>query len=290
MSAGPDLIALSPRDAARLADQVEAQAYADLYAAAPAELQAALGLQVRHLADATLLLAPRLPTAMFNRVISWGMEHDAHLAGLEALIAAYREAGSTTWWLHWNPFATPPDFPPNLQERGFSVPARRSWAKMLREIAPPPEIPSDLAIAPATDDSADAVAQAIAQAFEMPPFMAQWLRALHGRPRWQLYAIRDQGQVVGGGCLFLDGATAWLGMGAVLVSHRRRGGQGALMARRIADAIAAGARHIVTETGEAIGDEPNPSLANMRRSGFRMVASRLNFANPPLQAGTESGR
>lgn len=289
MSTDPDLIELSPRDAARLADQVEAQAFADLYAAAPAGLQTTLGLQVRQVAGATLLLAPGLPTAMFNRVIGWGMASGAELAALDELTAAYREAGSKTWWLHWNPFASPADMPARLQERGFSVPARRSWAKMLRGIAPPPEIPSDLAIAPATDDQADAVAQAIAQAFEMPPFMAQWLWALHGRPRWRVYAITAQGEVVGGGCLFLDGATAWLGMGAVLASHRRRGGQGALMACRIADAIAAGACHIVTETGEAIGEEPNPSLANMHRCGFRLVASRLNFASPSLQAGLESG-
>jgi hypothetical protein len=68
--------------------------------------------------------------------------------------------------------------------------------------------------------------------------------------------------------------------GAVRTSHRRRGGQGALMARRIADAVAAGARYLVTETGEPMADEPNPSLANMKRCGFVTVASRLNFVGP----------
>ena len=67
---------------------------------------------------------------------------------------------------------------------------------------------------------------------------------------------------------------------AVAESHRRRGGQGALMARRIADALAAGCRHITTETGEPVGDEPNPSLDNMFRCGFVTVASRLNFEAP----------
>ena len=42
----------------------------------------------------------------------------------------------------------------------------------------------------------------------------------------------------------------------------------------------AGARHLVTETGEPMGDEPNPSLANMNRCGFVTVASRLNFVGP----------
>jgi hypothetical protein len=49
------------------------------------------------------------------------------------------------------------------------------------------------------------------------------------------------------------------------------------MTLRIADAIAAGGKYIVTETGEPVGDEPNPSLSNMQRCGFRQIASRLNF-------------
>jgi hypothetical protein len=35
---------------------------------------------------------------------------------------------------------------------------------------------------------------------------------------------------------------------------------------------------VITETGEPIGDEPNPSLRNMAWCGFVRVASRLNYA------------
>jgi hypothetical protein len=52
------------------------------------------------------------------------------------------------------------------------------------------------------------------------------------------------------------------------------------MSRRIADAIAGGAAAIATETGEPVSDEPNPSLANMRRCGFACMASRLNLVAP----------
>jgi hypothetical protein len=70
-------------------------------------------------------------------------------------------------------------------------------------------------------------------------------------------------------------------MGSVAESHRRRGGQQALLARRIVDAIDAGCTAIVSETGEPIADEPNPSLANLLRCGFKVVASRLNLPGPP---------
>ena len=265
---------------ATIADDAEALAFADLYAAAPADLQGSLGLKVARIADATLLMTPGLPSPMFNRAMGLGLRNEAGVAEVEAVTAAYRRAGCANWWLHWNPFAAPADLPPKLPGLGFTVPARRSWAKVLRGTEPPTPITTDLQIEHATDAEAVPAAQAIVTAFEMPPFMTGWLASLHRRPGWTIYAASDGGQVVGGACLYVAGELAWLGMGAVLPSHRRRGGQGVLMTRRIADAIAGGARHIVTETGEPVGDEPNPSLANMKRCGFMTVASRLNFAGP----------
>ena len=271
---------VAARRAAVLADEAEALAFADLYAAAPQPLQASLGLQVERFAGATALLAPGLPSPMFNRVIGLGLESEAGDAEIEALIERYRRAGSANWWLHWNPFSAPEDMPARLGRLGFTLPARRSWAKVLRGTEPAPQITADLKITAATDHQADEAMREVVTAFEMPPFMAGWLRSLHGRPGWRVYAVTDGEQTVGGGCLFTSGDIAWLGMGSVRASHRRRGGQRALMSRRITDAIEGGARYIVTETGEPVGDEPNPSLGNMLRCGFVTVASRLNFAAP----------
>jgi len=268
------------RRLAQRADHIEALAFSDLYAALPAMLQPRLQLQVRRQGGATLLLAPGLPSSMFNRVIGLGLQCPAEAADLDALVAAYTRHGGSPWWLHWSPVAAPADFTQLLHDRGFTSPSRRSWAKVARGAMPPPQISTDLQIVPATTETLAETTAAITQAFGMPPFMPAWLSALQGRPRWQVYSVLDAGRPVGGGCLFIDGDAAWLGMGAVLESHRRRGGQGALMARRIADAQAAGCSHSFTETGEPVGDEPNPSLANMLRCGFVSVASRLNFEAP----------
>jgi GNAT superfamily N-acetyltransferase len=269
-------------DAARASDAAEAAAFADLFEAAPSPLREALGLEVHRLSEATLLLAPRLPTPMFNRVIGLGLGAEfATLDDVEAIATVYRDAGVADWWIHWNPHAQPEGFDALLRERGWRLPARHHWAKMLRAAGPARAVATSLHVSAANDVDAVETAQAIARAFDMPPPMATWLRALHGRPGWRLYAARDGDRVVGGGCLHVDGERVWLGMGAVLPDARGRGGQQALMARRIDDAIAAGARWIATETGEPIADEPNPSLENMRRMGFEAVASRLNLAAPP---------
>jgi hypothetical protein len=52
------------------------------------------------------------------------------------------------------------------------------------------------------------------------------------------------------------------------------------MARRIEDAITLSARYPSTETGEPVGNEPRPSLNNMKRCGFTRIVSRLNLLGP----------
>lgn len=273
---------LSALEAARLADEVEALACAEMFAAAPAALRDRLGLRIAHVAGATLLLAPGLPTPMFNRAIGLGLRHEASGQDVQAIAEIFRGASITNWWMHWNPQAQPHGFPAQLQALGYTHPQRRSWAKMLRGPGEVPHIATELQVVPATQAQAGEVARIAVQAFDMPPFMVDWLSRLSGDGAWRMYALTDRSDVVGGGCLFLDGQAAWLGIAAVAPSHRRRGGQGALMARRIADAAAQGALHIVTETGEPTTEgEPNPSLANMKRCGFAVVASRQNYVPPP---------
>lgn len=271
---------LSPRDAAILADDVEAAAFVDLYDAAPADLKSKLGIRVERIADATLLVAPGIPSSMFNRAIGLGLRQPAEVRSVEAIVDAYRRAGVKAWWLHWNPWSSPDNFPACAIEQGFTVPERRSWAKMLRSTQSPPARATDLSIAIARDSQAETTARIIATVFEMPPFMGEWIRALQGRSKWKLYAVADGTDIVGGGCLFVDARGGWLGMGAIAPTHRRRGGHSALMARRIADSAIEGVPYAITETGEPKGEEPNPSLENMRRNCFEQVASRLNYIGP----------
>lgn len=279
-----DGVPASPAAAARVADEAEAAAFADLYRAAPAPLRQGLNLEVDERDGLTVLRAPGLRTPLFNRVIGAGLTRPFDVDEAEDLQARYRRAGVACWWLHWNPHAAPADVPERLLRRGYTVPARRTWAKMLHAGPVPVPLPAGdgpgLDVGRAAPDEVEGVARAIVESFGMAPFMSGWLAALHDRPGWTLYAARDGAAVVGGACLWTGGDRAWLGMGAVLPAGRGRGGQRRLMARRIEDAVAAGCRHVVTETGEPIGDEANPSLDNMARCGFVRVAARRNLQSP----------
>jgi hypothetical protein len=71
------------------------------------------------------------------------------------------------------------------------------------------------------------------------------------------------------GALAMYGDVGYIAIGATSASHRNRGAQGALMARRLRDGAALGARIFVTETGMETSEEPNPSYHNMMRLGSR---------------------
>lgn len=275
---------LDPSVAARISDAIEAQAFASMYAAAPRELAQRLGLAVQQYGGVTALVAAHVPSTMFNRALGLGLELGLDTAATDAdltrLLELYRAAGVSSWWLHWNPYAQPQDFERHIAARGFTQPRRRAWAKFLRGPQPAPAVITELSVRGPAPAEVAATANAITAAFEMPAFMVDWIAALAVHPAWRLYCVADGRQIVGGGCLFVAGTRAWFGLGAVLPSHRKRGGQRALLAQRMADAIALGCTELVTETGEPIADEPNPSLANILRSGFVRVAVRQNYAAP----------
>ena len=261
----------------RAADASEAAAYADLYAAAPADLAARLGLRVESIAGAQLLLAPALPVPIFNRVIGFGTFEAASEEVLDTIIERYRAAGVRSFWLSVSPVARPETIASWLAARGFVPPKRRSWAQMRWGVAPPPAIATALSVTVAQAHDAAELAHVVTTAFEMPPPMADWLSALVGRDGWQSYAARHDGRIVGGGFVHTLPPLAWLGMGSILPQFRGHNGQLALFAARIAHAQSAGCTSIHTETGEPAGEEPNPSLMNMVRCGFEQVASRPNF-------------
>lgn len=265
------------RELAAEADGIEARAWSDWFAAMPPALRSEYGIEVRRIADATLLLAPRLPTMLFNRSIGLGMTRPATADALDAVVKEFVDAGCTTFSVSWGRYSEPAALTARLIERFPSESLQPCWAKMVRGPAPVGSSPScNLRIVAVDRSLVSTFDRALVRANEMP-FLAGILAPLYWRPGWHLYAAMERDEVVGGAALFLDGSRAWLGMAAVLPEYRRRGGQGALMSQRIRDAISAGAVRIFTETGEPVEKGANPSLNNVERSGFEKIYSRTQF-------------
>jgi hypothetical protein len=71
--------------------------------------------------------------------------------------------------------------------------------------------------------------------------------------------------------------TGWMDWAATLPEFRRRGSQGAILERRIADGIEAGCEAFATCTGEAVEGDPQHSYRNIERYGFRRTHARANW-------------
>jgi hypothetical protein len=244
-------------DVVALLERAEASAFADLYAVAPPEA----GARVRHAGGALVIAADALPVVTFNR--AFAIEAPPSAAVLDALLAL-----------------TPTiQLAPNMVSDAVRERLTEGvrWAKVIRDARPPGDVPTDLAIREVEPAEAQALGEVITAGFGMPPLVAPWLARLVGRDGWRMYGSYDGDQLVGGGALHIDGDVGWLGIGATLPSHRGRGGQRAVMARRMADAIAAACTTLATETGILPG-HPNPSLRNMMRSGFEVAYERANWS------------
>jgi GNAT superfamily N-acetyltransferase len=261
-------------------EAIEREACRDIFASAPAAWTASAGLRHERLGAADLFLLAAVPIGHFNRLVGLGVEAPASEAMLDTTLARFAAAGIKDFFIHLSPGAQPAALPGWLAARGL-VPSRRAWAKFWRDDSLPPVNSTTLRIAEVGPDRAADFALAACEGLGLPPSLRPWRAALVGRPGWRTYVAYDGTVPAASGALYCRDGVAWLGVGATIPAYRRRGVQGALISRRIADAIAAGCRDIAAETSEPAPGEPNPAHANMLRTGFRVVYSRPNYVLAP---------
>jgi hypothetical protein len=259
-------------------ERVEIDELADMFAAAPPAVAARFGLAVERVGAATTIAAARADVPMMNRTLGLGLLEPATEATIDRLIAPWRDA-PVRYLVQVVPEAETPELRRALEARGLT--RRDNWAKVWRGAEPPPDIATDLRIEPVGRTCSRAYAEIMRQAFGLAPEYAAFFEGAPGRDGWLTYLAFDGEQPVAAASLFLHGEIGAFGGGATLPSHRRRGAQGALMARRIRDGLALGCRSFMAEAAEDTPDEPNPSYHNMLRNGFRLAYLRRNYVGFP---------
>lgn len=263
-------------DRARIAERIEAATVESLVGLMPADMADSLGAAVTRLGDGLAVrLAASPGFAFLNRVFAVGLDAPLSAEVLEAAEDFLLVAGGDTLLVQHPPVLETPELLELLRARGFA--RGGTWAKMLRPIGAPPDAPTDLRIAEVGPDEASRFGEVEAEGMGMPPLMAPWCARQVGAPGWRAYAAYDGDDMVAVGCLFHQGEVGQLSGAATLASHRGRGAQLALMARRIADAGDLGLRWIGAETGSETPGDPNPSLHNMRRAGMEELYPRQNW-------------
>ncbi len=256
---------------AELVELGEAEAYADMFAAAPPEW----GLQVERFSSALALVAPPIDTLLFNRVLGLGVIEPANEVHLVEAVALYRQAGVPSFGIQLSPIAQPPQVKDWLHAHGLQ--RADQWAKVYRAAAEPIEIHTDLRVEGIGPEYAADFAWVACTAFGMPAALQPWLESLVNRANWHIYLAFDGDQPAACGALFVRNEVGWLGIEGTLPVYRRRGGQGAIMAQGIRDAARLGCRWVIAETGEDLPARPNPSFHNMLRAGFTLAYQRPNY-------------
>lgn len=275
-----DMSLLEQVSAAEIAEQAEMDGYAEFVNCGleKPEIATLLGPGLDRVGTATALRLQKVQAFIFNRVIGLGLGRPATEAELDRLIEVYRQAGITRYGFQLTPWAQPAELPSWLEKRGFR--AGDNWAKCLRGAAPAPQISTGLAIKTVGPDEALSFAEIACKVFHLPAILQPWTALTVGRAGWTHYMAYDGSKPVATGALLVRGELGWLGIGATLPEFRRRGAQGALMARRIQAGRAQGCRWLVTETPEDSQARPNPSFHNMMRSGFKLAYLRRNYLSP----------
>jgi hypothetical protein len=178
-----------------------------------------------------------------------------------------------------SPLAQPSHLPEWLVARGFTK--ERNWAKVYRGNDPAPSVTTDLRIELIGKELADAFADVALNVFELPQELRLLVNGTVGKPGWYHYLAFDGKQPVSAAAMFEKDDIGWLGFGCTLESHRKRGGQGAMFARRIQDGLLHGCKWFITETDEETPADPNPSYRNMLRTGFELAYMRYNYIYEP---------
>ena len=262
-----------------IAHEAETEHFRDLYSAAPAALKHELGLSVEQHGQSLLFAAKGIEHLLFTR---------AHLGGsgelvrgeLDAILESVAAKEIKEFLIHVD--ARIPLAEEAFEQRGM-VSYRRPWVKLLRGEGPVAPVSCELDVAEVTQEHADTCSTMMMNVFGLPREGVPLYVHTVGREGWHWYLATDNGEPAATGVLFQRGPVAYLAGGVTLPKFRRRRAQGALMQRRIVDALAWGAKHIVSETGFPFPDEENPSYRNMMHFGFRAVGTRHNFGPPGVK-------
>lgn len=259
-------------------ERIERRAWQDLIRVFPPALAQTLGLESAEIHHALFLMATRVPQFQFNFLNGAGLNGDDGRS-ITTAVNRFRAAGQHKFIIQIPPGPNGVACADRARDAGLKEHAL-AWAKFCRPTAKPPSADSPFHIREVGPELCDDFASTVVAGFGMPPIFTSWLATIVGRPHWHAYVSYSEGTPAGAGAIYMEGALAWVGIGATRPELRKRGGQSALLARRIADAGKLGAKYAVTETGVPQPGQPAPSYTNIRKAGFDVAYERPNWAEP----------
>jgi GNAT superfamily N-acetyltransferase len=262
----------------------EALAFHDTLSASATLADDAVGAITARPGGGVAFAFTKLDIPFFNRTIGLGVARPAAETDVDEVVAFYDGAERQVSVIQIAPHAVPPELVGWVEARGYA--RSRAWVKMWHSLSAIPEAPTDLRIERIGPEWADAFGRIGAvEAYDFPESVGPAAAAAIGWPGWSHYIGFDGDVPVSTAAMRIEDGAAWFGFGATSPSHRGRGGQSAMFARRLRDAREAGCRFAVVETGKDTPEDPNPSYRNMVRAGFELAYLRHNWVRQAPSEG-----
>ena len=259
------------RDLFSLIEAAEADAWEEIQRSSPPAFRDEFGVTV-HRVRGAVLVASRAELASLNRLWLPGSAKAPVEEVLDEAIDCARSAGSTKLLIHCPPWAADSK---TFEQRGLRP--TTPMTKLYRQPASSIDHACSLRIETigAADSGRFATISTIAS--DMPPSFGSGFNSTIGSDGWIHYMAFDGDEPVAVAGLRVYAQAAWCCMAATLKSHRGRGAQSALLARRIRDAAIAGCSWVTCESISKSPEEPSDSKRNMLRAGFVPAYDRLSY-------------
>jgi GNAT superfamily N-acetyltransferase len=142
-----------------------------------------------------------------------------------------------------------------------------------------PALPRGVTIRELQALETEGMSHIVADTFELPGLATVLILGLPDREGWRCYTASVDGREAACGSLMVVDELGLLTLDATLPFARGRGCQRALIARRLADAVAAGCETVLAEV---CGSDPvtPAAITNLKRAGFTEIAGRMIWRRP----------
>jgi hypothetical protein len=274
---GKTISDFSPAKMIEINEYTEAEAERSLFLYAPPEFARPFRLEAKRIGSVYITIIPELDFYVLNRILGLGIGESLTESTLDEVIDFVQQVGCKNYMAQVCSSAQPSNIPEWLATRGF-MPST-NWAKMYRGDQPAPAISTDLRLEKIGQEHADSYANVVLPAFHMSPACRPLVKGHIGKPGWHHYLGFAGEEPVSAAAMFINSEVAWVGWQCTLKSHRKRGGQSAMIARSITDGLALGCKWFIAETREDTPERPNPSYHNLLKLGFELAYMRRNYVH-----------
>ena len=252
---------------------IEVQAHRALYDSASNELKRELGLKLEDINGILCSVSSVEPSILINRCFVTNTEALTNITTLEAVKALYADSGIGEFFMHVPKYTQ--QCRDNLEKAGMKK--SRGWMKFSRNTSPAVARNADLDIRKIGPEHAMDFARIVVTCFDLKESSVPLIAGIVNHPRYHIYMGFDGDTPAATGGFFITKGIAHCEYAATRREFRGRGFQGAILARRINDAIEMGATVLYTETGEAVPGDPQHSYSNILRYGFKEFYLRENW-------------